>query len=97
MSTPPPYSSPWRIPLMALGWFLIALSPFVGVLPGPGGIFVFLAGAILLMRNSVWAKRRYVALKRRWPRFGHACDRIMRRASALRRHAIHKARSCQPD
>jgi hypothetical protein len=97
MSTQPPYSSPWRIPLMALGWLLITLSPFVGVLPGPGGIFVFIAGAILLLRNSAWAKRRYVALKRRFPRFGHLCDRTMRRASALRRHAISKERACQPD
>ncbi len=95
MSTPP--SSPWRIPLMALGWLLMLLAPVVGVLPGPGGIFVFVAGLILLLRNSAWAKRRYVQLKRRWPKLGHASDRIMRRASALRRHAVRKERACQPD
>jgi len=94
---PSRYSSPWRLPLLGLGWALIALSPAIGVLPGPGGIFVFAAGAILLLRNSAWAKRRYVALKRRWPRFGHASDRMMRRTSALRRHARAKARACQPD
>ena len=94
---PAPKSSPWRIPLMALGWLLMALAPVVGVLPGPGGIFVFAAGVILLLRNSAWAKRRYVALKRSWPKLGHACDRVMRRASALRRHALRKARAVQPD
>jgi len=95
---PPRPPSPWRLPLMAVGWLLIGIAPFVGVLPGPGGIFVFIAGAILLIRNSAWAKRRYVWLKRRFPRFGHACDRMMRRASALRRHAIARERAaCRPD
>jgi hypothetical protein len=71
--------SRWRMPLMALGWLLIAVSPLVGAIPGPGGIFVFAAGAILLIRNSCWAKRRYVMLKRRWPKLGRACDKVMRR------------------
>jgi hypothetical protein len=82
---------------MGLGWVLIILSPIVGVLPGPGGILLFVPGAILLLRNSVWARRRYVELKRRFPKFGHMSDRLMRRASALRRHARDKARACQPD
>lgn len=64
---------------MALGWLLIAASPFVGVIPGPGGIFVVAAGVALLIRHSHWAKRHYVAIKRRWPRFGRACDRALRR------------------
>jgi len=75
----------WGPLLIALGWVLIVLSPLVGVLPGPGGIFVFAGGVALLLRNSPWARRRYVRLKRRWPRLGHACDRTMRRPSARRR------------
>jgi hypothetical protein len=71
--------SPWRVAWLALGWLLIAVSPLVGVIPGPGGVFVFAAGAILLIRNSRWAKRRYVVLKRRWPKLGRACDTAMRR------------------
>ena len=85
----------WRIALLAAGWLLIALAPVVGILPGPGGVFVFAAGAALVLRNSAWAKRRYVELKRRWPRLGHGCDRVMRRPSALRRRAIQ--RTCQPE
>jgi len=65
---------------MALGWLLIALTPFVGPIPGPGGILVFAAGITLLIRNSTWAKRRYVWMKRRWPRIGHLSDKAMRRA-----------------
>ena len=69
----------WRLPLMGLGWLLIALSPVVGAIPGPGGIFVFVAGVVLLIRNSCWAKRRYILLKRRWPKLGRATDKVMRR------------------
>ena len=31
----------WRIALLGAGWLLMAVSPVVGVIPGPGGIFVF--------------------------------------------------------
>ena len=71
--------SPWRIAWLILGCALIAVSPVVGAVPGPGGIFLFAAGAALLIRNSAWAKRLYVRIKRRWPRFGHAADKAMRR------------------
>jgi hypothetical protein len=82
-----------RIIGLVAGWFLIVLSGLIGPLPGPGGILVFAAGAALVLRNSAWAKRRYVHLKRRWPRFGHLCDRVMRRSSALRRRAISEGRN----
>ena len=76
--------SRWRIAWLALGWVLIAASPFVGVIPGPGGILVFAAGAALLIRNICWAKRQYVRLKRRWPKLGRAADKVMRRRPAPR-------------
>lgn len=82
---------------LALGWLLIVLTPFIGVLPGPGGVFVLAAGLALILRNSAWARRRYVLLKRRWPRVGHGCDRAMRRSSTLRRRALLKARGADAD
>ena len=36
-----------RYALLGLGWLLIALTPVVGPLPGPGGIIVFAAGLTL--------------------------------------------------
>ncbi len=40
-----------------LGVVIIISSPLIGWLPGPGGIFVFLAGLSLLATNHEWARR----------------------------------------
>lgn len=77
--------------LVGTGALLILLSPVVGIVPGPGGIFVFAAGLVLVLRGSARARRGWVVLKRRWPRLGAVADRTMRRRSALRRHARARA------
>jgi hypothetical protein len=81
-----------RTGLFLLGWVLIALTPLVGILPGPGGIVVFAAGAGLVLKYSEWAKRKYVAFKRRHPNKGAWADWGMRRRSALRRKARAQGR-----
>ena len=77
--------------MLVLGVLLIVASPLVGLLPGPGGVFVFAGGLVLVLRASRWARLRWARLKRRFPRLGHLADRVMRRPSALRRHARAKA------
>lgn len=74
-----------RTALMVLGVLLIILSAFVGPLPGPGGIFVFAGGLVLVLQNSYWARVRFARAKRRWPKVGHFADRVLRRQSARRR------------
>lgn len=73
--------------LFALGILLVLASPAIGLLPGPGGIFVFAAGLALILQASAWAKRVYVRAKRRWPRVGAWLDWGLRRRSAQRRRA----------
>ena len=64
----------------------------VGAIPGPGGIFVFAAGLALVLKTSMWAKRRYVALQALAAE-GRALDRLGPAApSARRREAIRKER-----
>ncbi len=75
------------------GWLLILASPAVGVIPGPGGVFVFAAGAALILRTSVRAKRWYVRVKRRWPTIGDWVDWGLRRPSYRRR----QERRCASD
>jgi Flp pilus assembly protein TadB len=90
-------SEHWRMAMLVIGWSLLVVAPIVGLLPGPGGIFVFAAGLVLLLRNSAWVRRHYAKLKRRFPKAGHICDHAMRRPSALRRREVAKARVAQAD
>jgi hypothetical protein len=85
-------SSTIRTCLLGIGCLFLIVTPIIGVLPGPGGTFTFAIGAGLVLKNSAWAKRRYVHFKRRWPKSGGWCDWGLRRESARRRHAIVKAR-----
>lgn len=71
--------------LFFLGILLIIVSPLVGAIPGPGGVFVFAAGLALILQNSEWAKRLYVRFKRRHPNKGRWADWGLRRRSARRR------------
>jgi len=79
----------WTI--FAIGAILLLLSPIVGALPGPGGIIVAGIGLALVLRTSMWAKRRYVRFKRWQPKAGRWTDWALRRSSAKRREALKKA------
>jgi hypothetical protein len=77
---------------------MIAAIP-LGALPGPGGIFVFAAGLALVLKTSMWAKRRYVSFKRKQPKVGRWADWGLRRRSAKRREAKRQEREklgCPP-
>lgn len=79
----------WSI--FAIGVVLIIVSPLAGVIPGPGGIFVFALGLAMVLKTSMWAKRRYVHFKRWQPKVGAWSDWGLRRASAKRRKELRKA------
>ena len=86
-----------RLALCVLGCLLLAVTPLIGVLPGPGGVVTFALGMGLVLKNSAWAKRVYVRFKRRWPTSGRWADWGLRRASARRRHAIARGRTVPAD
>ena len=77
--------------LFTLGLVLLILAPLVGAIPGPGGIVVAGIGLALVLRTSMWAKRRYVRVKRWQPKAGRWMDWALRRPSAKRREALRKA------
>ena len=82
-----------------VGVLLIVLSPLAGVIPGPGGIFVFAVGLAMVLKTSMWAKRHYVRFKNWQPKFGRWADWGLRRQSARRREIIRKEREaigCPP-
>ncbi|HET9336730.1 MAG TPA: hypothetical protein VFO12_10035 [Sphingomicrobium sp.] len=69
---------------------LLVVAPLVGALPGPGGIIVAGIGLALVLKTSMWARRRYVKFKRWQPKAGRWTDWALRRQSAKRREAIRK-------
>ena len=77
--------------LFVLGIILLLLALVVGPIPGPGGILFAGAGLALILKTSVWAKRRYVRVKRWQPKAGRWMDWALRRPSAQRREALRKA------
>jgi len=86
------WDKPWvEWGLFALGVLLILLGFVLAPLPGPGGIFLIAPGLALILKTSLWAKRRYVRFKRWQPRAGRWADWALRRASHRRREAIRKA------
>ena len=80
----------WSI--FVVGVILMLLSPLAGIIPGPGGIFVFAIGLAMVLKTSMWAKRHYVRFKNWQPKVGRWADWGLRRQSARRREAIRKER-----
>src|SRR3954463_1147809 len=81
-----------RTALVVVGFLLIAVTPIVGPIPGPGGVVVFAAGLTLVLRYSDWAKKQYVRLKKKHPKKGAWADWGLRRRSHMRREARRKER-----
>jgi hypothetical protein len=82
--------------LFVLGIILLLLALVVGPIPGPGGILFAGAGLALILKTSMWAKRHYVRVKRWQPKAGRWMDWALRRPSAQRREALHKAEQPGP-
>ena len=80
----------WTI--FVVGVVLVLLSPLAGIIPGPGGIFIFAIGLAMVLKTSMWAKRRYVHFKRWQPKAGRWADWGLRRQSARRREQLLKER-----
>jgi len=79
----------WTIFVIGL-ILLLGVAPLVGALPGPGGIIVAGVGLAMVLKTSMWAKRRYVRFKRARPKVGSWADWALRRRSAKRREALRK-------
>jgi hypothetical protein len=82
-------SEPFRVFQLGLGVLLMLVAPIIGIpTPGPLGIFIFAFGLALVLRNSSWARRRYVRYTRRYPRVQRAVNFGLRRKSKRRHKPI---------
>jgi hypothetical protein len=85
--------------MFGIGVVLMAVSPLLGALPGPGGIVVFGLGLGMVLKTSMWAKRHYVRFKKKQPKIARWTDWGLMRKSAKRREALRKERKamgCPP-
>ena len=70
-------SEPIRVVQLGAGVLLMVAGPLIGAplpVPFPVGLVLFGAGLALVLRNSLWARQRYVRWKRRYPRAGKITD-----------------------
>lgn len=81
----------WTIFVIGL-LLLFVVAPLVGAVPGPGGVVVAGIGLAMVLKTSMWAKRRYVRFKRWKPKAGSWADWALRRRSARRRLKLQKER-----
>ena len=73
-------SRAWRGAQLTAGLMLMVFGPIIGLpTPGPLGLLLFGLGLALVLRNSHWARKRYVRSTRRHPRLKRAMDTGLRR------------------
>jgi hypothetical protein len=69
----------FRLLFLAAGWVLITGGVVLALLPGHLGVPLLAVGLILVLRNSYKAKRQFIHMQRRHPRFVHPVRRLIRR------------------
>ncbi len=65
--------------LSILGGLMVLVGLAIAPLPGPFGIPITVVGLMLLLRSSYWAKRAFVKLQYKHPRFVFPLRRLLRR------------------
>lgn len=68
-----------RWALALFGGAIVAVGIVMAPLPGPFGVPVMVVGLMILLRSSFSAKRAFVKLQRRHPRFVFPLRRLLRR------------------
>jgi len=91
-------SQPYRVFQLALGVLLMLVAPIIGIpTPGPLGFVIFSFGFALVLRNSRWARRRYLRHTRRYPRVRRVVDFGLRRKAKARPAAAERAAGTAAD
>ncbi|WP_219993565.1 hypothetical protein [Asticcacaulis tiandongensis] len=68
----------WRLFLMGTGSLLIVAGALIAPLPGPFGLPISLLGLVVVMRNSYWAKRQFIRLKKKHPNWLMPIRKLLR-------------------
>ena len=68
----------WRNLLVLLGLLLIPLGVVGALLPTHLLGFLLVVGLILVLRNSIRWRRRFIVAQRRFPRYGYPVRRLLK-------------------
>jgi hypothetical protein len=68
-----------RTLLLAIGWLIIILGAALGIIPGPGGIPLVAVGAMIVLSQSMAARRQFIRLQKKYPKFVGPIRRVMQR------------------
>jgi hypothetical protein len=68
-----------RLGMGVAGGAIVVIGLLIAPLPGPLGVPVMVVGLMILLRSSFWARRTFVRLQRRHPRFVFPLRRLLRR------------------
>ena len=68
----------YRAVLMGVGFVLMALGLIGAFLPTHLLGFMLVLGLILVLRNSIRMRRRFIHIQRRYPRYGWPLRRLLR-------------------
>ncbi len=71
--------------MLLLGWLLVLGAPLLGPIPGPGPLLILPIGLALILKNSLWAKKRYARLGKRHPDYANWANWAMRRSKVTGR------------
>jgi hypothetical protein len=71
--------------MLIVGWLLVLGAPLLGPIPGPGPLLILPIGLALILKNSLWAKKRYAKAARRHPDYANWANWAMRRSKVTER------------
>ena len=68
-----------RIGLLVLGGLIMAVGAVLALLPGHLGVPILVVGLMVVLRNSLPARKEFIRLQRRHPNWVFPLRRLMRR------------------
>lgn len=54
-----------QLALIAMGWTIVVIGVLIAPLPGPFGLPIVIVGGVILLRNSLDARKLFARAKRR--------------------------------
>jgi hypothetical protein len=78
-------SNAYRMVMLWLGWLLVLGAPLLGPIPGPGALLILPIGLAIILKHSLWAKKRYARAARLHPQYANWANWAMRRSKVTER------------